>query len=167
MAKEEIFIDGSCLDNGLPTARGGFAIFKTKYNGSSSIQEIECGRLRRGKQTNNRAELESMDQTLKWIHSQPNNKEYEIYTDSRLVSEGMNGQASRNANRDIWDEIEYFADLLVGRIKVNWIESQKDNTVDRLHILNNLCDKMAKIAANSLTIVPVKPYRIERMNIIG
>jgi ribonuclease HI len=57
----DIFADGSCLDNGKPYAKGGWAIVIT-YMDSTDVIKTDFGKLRLSKQTNNRAELEAMYQ---------------------------------------------------------------------------------------------------------
>jgi ribonuclease HI len=65
----DIYPDGSCADNGRPNAIGGWSFVVTLPNSTNVIAE-SFGKLRAGKQTNNRAELEAAYQAMLWVDSQ-------------------------------------------------------------------------------------------------
>jgi len=158
----DVFVDGSCTGNGQPGAEGGWAFFATLPNSIDIINgSIHIGKLRIGKQTNNRAELESVYQGLLWIDAQPNDgTRYTIWSDSEVAVNGINGSSGRNANRDIWEDIEPLCRKLVREKKlagVNYIEGHKKNSTEPRHINNCACDKLAKQGTNSLLLEPYQP----------
>lgn len=141
-----LYPDGSCLDNGLSSARGGWGL-PVIIDGE--IKERNLGKLREGKQTNNRAEMEAFLQALIWIDSHEDIKEtIQIHSDSEIVVKGLNGTARRNANRDIWDQIENMCAKLMGRFTVDYCKGHEDE-------FNIIADSLAKQAANSLMLAPV------------
>ena len=147
----KIFIDGACKNNGEPTAIGGWAFIVTENN---KIIHKEFGKLRKGKQTNNRAELESLYQALCWFDSLKQKKRIKIYSDSQLVVKGLTGESSRKANRDIWEQIERICLKYQGLIFPIYVESHKENSKNINHKFNCLADKLAKQGANSLILAP-------------
>jgi ribonuclease HI len=149
----DIFCDGSCLDNGNPSARGGWSFVVA--NKESNIKKF--GKLRVGKQTNNRAELEAMLQSLIYV-LQDGDKDvfYTIYCDSEITVHGITGKSGRSANRDIWSQIEDICEKLVGRFTVTLIKNDKKNNKDYKCCMNNMADKLAKQGANSLLIQPIQ-----------
>jgi ribonuclease HI len=160
MIQGDIFADGSCLDNGKPSAKGGWSVIVTPTN-STDILTSKFGKLRAGKQTNNRAELEAMLQALLFIESQPKDMFYTIYSDSDTVVSGINGTAGRNANRDIWEDVEEMCTRLVGRFTVAYIEGHISESTLARHQNNCQADKLAKQGANSLLIAPYEPRKKE------
>lgn len=134
-----IYVDGSCINNGRPNASGGWA-FIIEKNGK--IIEQVYGKLRAGEQTNNRAELEGMLSALRWLSEHPD-VSASIYADSKVVVDGLTGEASRKANRDLWSEIEALCPIVAPQIKgIYHIEREK----------NNLADSLAKKAASALLL---------------
>ena len=150
-----IFTDGSCLDHGKSSARGGWAYIITDSE-SQEIKSESLGKLRAGKQTNNRAELEAMLQALLWIDSQKQGDFYTIYADSEMTVDGITGKASRTANRDIWVQIESVCSNNIGRFTVKHINSHVKNSEDPKHKMNDYTDGLARIGANSLLIAPTE-----------
>lgn len=159
----DIYTDGACLDNGKPSARGGWS-FVVCNSGTKDIQDKKFGKLRDSKQNNNRAELEAMVQALVHIDGHPMDS-FKVYTDYEVLFKGMTGTAERRANRDLWDEIEYLCakNIKNNRINVFHVKEDKKNKDMSLVkiIMNNVADEMAKIGANSLLIEPIKPIKLE------
>lgn len=160
----DVFVDGSCADNGRPTAEGGWACFATLPKTTEIITgTTQIGKLRHGKQTNNRAELEAVYQGLLWVDAQPDNGTiYTIWSDSEVAVNGINGASGRNANRDIWEDIESLCKKLVKEKKilfdgVKYVEGHKVDSPEPRHINNCTCDKFAKQGANSLLLEPYNP----------
>jgi ribonuclease HI len=146
--------DGSCLDNGKPTARGGwsFIVQDTEYNDV----HIDFGKIREGKQTNNRAEQEAVLQALIWVWDNTEaGDSVTIYCDSDVVVGGINGTSGRDANRDIWAQIETMCTTLLHTIKVEGTEGHQNNSEDPIHVLNFRADKLARQGANTLLKAPV------------
>lgn len=159
MNHADIFADGSCLDNGKPSAKGGWSVVITPPE-STEILAMNMGKLRRGKQTNNRAELEAMYQALLWIEcTGDENTFYTIYSDSATVVDGMSGIAGRNANRDLWENVEEISERLIGRFTVESIEGHLSDSALPRHKNNCQADKLAKQAANSLLLAPYEPIK--------
>jgi ribonuclease HI len=146
------------MNNGRPGAEGGWAILAA-HAGSIEVIDgtLKYGKLRAGQQTNNRAELEAMYQGLLLIDSMPSNYLYNVWSDSEIAVKGVNGESSRNAYRDIWEQIEILCKKLVKERKINkhsvqYIDGHNNKSEEIHHILNCLCDKYAKIGANSLLL---------------
>jgi ribonuclease HI len=155
----DVFADGSCLDNGKPSAKGGWSIVVTPPE-STEVIVSDMGKLRRGKQTNNRAELETMYQALLWIEAHGDkNTFYSIFSDSATVVDGMSGVAGRNANRDLWEDVEEISERLIGRFTVMYVEGHLTDSPLPRHKNNCYADKLAKQAANSLLLAPFEPIK--------
>jgi ribonuclease HI len=155
MRNLDVHTDGSCLNNGKPSAKGGWCFIIAKGGKKESIK-IEYGKLRAGNQTNNRAELEAIYQALLWIDEfDDGDTSYTIYSDSRLVVEGIDGSSARNANRDIWSSIEAICDKYTGRINIQHIDSHNTDSDEPMYFYNRMADKLARKGANSLLISPV------------
>ena len=133
-----IYIDGACKGNGNDDARAGWGA--TILKDSKVIEELS-GKVP-GKQTNNRAELQALLETLRYIEK--NNISYaKVYSDSIVLVHGVTGKAKRKANRDIWEQIE----AIFFRLREN------DVVVNVEHIPreeNKKADSLAQVAANSL-----------------
>lgn len=164
MQKErlDIYVDGSCLDNGKPGARAGWGCFATYENQLDILPSTErLGKIRAGLQTNNRAELEAIYQGLCLVEDLDDKYECVIYSDSLIVTQGIDGTVSRNANRDLWISIEQKIGPLVesGKVlDVLYVESHQNESTLPQHINNRVCDKMAKKGANSLLLKPVTNF---------
>lgn len=149
----DVFVDGSCLNNGQPNAVGGWS-FVVVDNDKSIKQSY--GKLRHGKQTNNRAELEALLQALIWFDSQDTADKINIYCDSELVVQGLNGESTRNANRDIWEQIEELCIRHVGKIRPIDVTAHKGSSKKYEHRWNCIADRLARKGANSLILAPIK-----------
>lgn len=161
MSNVDIFCDGSCLDNGKRNARGGWSYVIP--NNDKEIGEEVFGKLRAGKQTNNRAELEAMLRSLIYVYEKGDKDAfYTIYSDSEVVVGGINGTSVRNANRDIWEEIEEICSLLVGRFEVIHMCNDKSNHDDYLCAMNNVSDRLARQGAQSLVIAPTEEFHLNK-----
>jgi ribonuclease HI len=149
MRDVHLYPDGSCLDNGLPSAKGGWGL-PVVIDGV--VIEEHLGKLRDGRQTNNRAEMEAFLQALLWIDCHADiEKIIHIHCDSEIVVNGITGAARRNANRDIWSQIEKLCERLLGKFTIDHEEGKTNE-------YNLLADKLAKQAANSLIIAPTIVY---------
>jgi ribonuclease HI len=155
----EIYPDGACPNNGRKNAIGGWSFVIAHQD--KVIKEL-FGKLRRGDQTNNRAELESTYQALLWLkNNHEKDTKYTIYSDSEVVVNGINGAAGRNANRDIWEGIELLCkDLREAKVitanSIKYVEAHQKDSTDYKHQMNCQADKLAKQGANSLLLEPVE-----------
>lgn len=134
----QIFIDGSCLNNGQPDASAGWAVII-----KGDTKDNLYGKLPEGLQTNNRAELYALLKALEWVKDHPNAKAA-IYSDSKVAIDGLLGNSQRKANRDIWVEIEALFPEIAEQI------------IDIRHIVreeNREADELARKAANALIIL--------------
>lgn len=141
-----VYTDGACSGNGTDKARAGWAF--TVYADSTETPMFESkGRLKGEKQTNNRAELTAILKALAYI-SESNDKEFTIFSDSEIAVKGINGEVARNANRDIWDDIESICDIIIAD-KTVIIKHVKGHADD---IRNNYTDALAVSASRALLL---------------
>lgn len=143
-----IHCDGSCLNNGSPEAKGGYGIV---IESNQEVQEQIFGKLRKGKQTNNRAEIEALIQSLKYIM----NSQYEcfnIYSDSKTVVDCMTGESQRKSNRDLWQEVECICKECDKDVSIFFVNKETLDTSDSLYRFNVLADTLAFKGANALII---------------
>lgn len=134
----QIFVDGSCLNNGQPDASAGWAVII-----KGDIKKTIAGKLPGDKQTNNRAELYALLKALEWIKANPEAK-VGLYSDSKIAIDGLLGDSQRKANRDIWSQIESICPEVAGQI------------VDVKHVSrdeNKEADELARRSANALIIL--------------
>lgn len=134
--KVDIYIDGSCLRNGLPNASAGWS-FLVVDNGKKTVR---YGKLP-GEQTNNRAELYGLYMALRFVRER--HIKARLLMDSKLIYDGLVGAASRKANRDLWDLVE----ALCAEVGTN-IESIEHIPREE----NKLADKYARKGAQALII---------------
>jgi len=75
-----VYIDGSCVNNGTPNAKAGYGVFFKKDDTRNEYARVE------GKQTNNTGELTAMIRALEILSNDIENKKIiNIYTDSEYV----------------------------------------------------------------------------------
>lgn len=147
-----IHCDGACLENGKPNASGGYGVVVEE---AGVVTHSFFGKLRAGVQTNNRAELEAMLQTLNYISVSDKSNEYMIYSDSTTVVDGILGTAKRKANRDIWEEIEKICNVLNTqgyKIGVKHCNKEDLDPSDVCYDMNVQADLLAFRGANALII---------------
>lgn len=145
-----MYADGACSGNGTESARAGWAFTVYADEGESTPIHEEKGRLAGERQTNNRAELQAILKALNYIDSD-SNKEYTIYSDSEMAVKGITGEASRNANRDIWESIESICDNIISANKLVTIKHIKGHADNKRH---NYCDSLAVAASRALLLIP-------------
>lgn len=146
-----MYADGACSGNGTESARAGWAFTVYADEGESTPIYQEKGRLAGEKQTNNRAELQAILKALNYIDSDNSNTEYTIYSDSEMAVKGITGEASRNANRDIWERIESICDNIITNNKYVIIQHVKGHADNKRH---NYCDSLAVAASRALLLIP-------------
>lgn len=147
-----IFTDGSCQNNGEPNATCGWGLIASK---GSIITHESYGRIRKGRQTVFRAELESFLQALLYARECDEGFSFVIYSDSLMLVEASNGLCSRKSNKDIWEQVEEISQDLLGRVKVKHIKSHT-NKDDFYSLMNSKVDKLAKQGALHLFEVPIE-----------
>jgi len=75
-----VYIDGSCVNNGTPKAKAGYGVFFKKDDVRNEYARVD------GKQTNNTGELTAMIRALEILNKDiENKKSINIYTDSEYV----------------------------------------------------------------------------------
>jgi cyclic pyranopterin phosphate synthase len=125
-----IYTDGACSGN---PGLGGWGAVIIKDNGQESYFS--------GSQedtTNNRMEIQAVIEGLKNSNS---DEEIRIFSDSTYVINTLTKNWKRNANNDLWSELD---DLIKSRnIKWNWV---KGHSGDKY---NDLADELAVKAINS------------------
>jgi len=147
-----IYCDGACFNNGQPDAKGGWGFIIV--NEKNDILIKKSGKLRKGTQTNNRAELEALFQALLYIFK---NKEddtfYNIYSDSEMVVKGVIGESNRNTNLDIWKGVEHILidESIRSIINIEHVKAHQKKD-DFSAINNDIADKLAKKGARNLLV---------------
>lgn len=141
------------MGNGTDNARAGWAYGVYDSNTLTMIMN-QKGRVK-GTQTNNRAELNAVYEALKYIASlDPTGEQITIYSDSEITIKGLKGECSRNANKDIWHQIELLCDTINSKqlnVDVMFVESHKSSNDNKdIHNLNCEIDRLAKIASRAL-----------------
>ena len=125
-----IWTDGSCLGNPGP---GGWGYVRRDANG-----ELEASG-GAPNTTNNRMEMMAAIEALK---SLPATKQrVELHSDSQLIIKTMTEGWKRNANRDLWEEL----DRLAAQHQVTWRWVRGHNG----HPENERCDTLAQSAAEA------------------
>lgn len=147
-----VFTDGSCVNNGEVNATSGWGIVITE---DKDIIHEDFGKIREGKQTSFRAELESFLQALIYISGHDEEDVFTVYTDSLMLVEGANGLCGRKSNKDIWNQIEVISSKLIGRVVVKHINSHTGDD-DFYSQMNEQADSLAKQGALSLFVPPIE-----------
>lgn len=138
MKKCEIYTDGSCLGN---PGVGGWAFIIT-YKGHEKRCAGACEAT-----TNNQMELRAIIEALKALKEPC---EIALYTDSNLmvrsINEWLDGWVKKDfkgrKNVPLWRE--YLAAAKCHKIEAFWVKAHAN------HPQNELCDKMAREAAQNL-----------------
>lgn len=150
MKKITLFCDGSCLNN--PGIGGWAYILMYKKEDGQMYMKKDCGYMEYT--TNNQMEMLALIKGLNAIKKIPSC--IDVYTDSRYLVDGvtiwmhnwaLNGwkvSKSNTAikNKDLWQEIFHLYSM--HDISMNWVKGHSGNKY------NEECDKMAKMAANSI-----------------
>ena len=142
-----LHIDGCCINNGTPFAKAGWGIIIEKTQ-----KEEYFGKLRVGKQTNSRAEIEALKKALELI-MELEDQSYIIYTDSKNVVDWATGNSERKSNLDIWTDIENLVNKISEQKKNVFIKhvNKKQLSADNELVINNkLADKLANKGAKAL-----------------
>lgn len=146
-----IYTDGSTMDLSNNKV-GGWSFIITKNN---KVLVEKYGKLRSGKQDMNRAELEALYQAIKYAErAYPKNK-FTIYTDCEALRDCVLGKSQRKANRDIWNQIEPIIKRKIGYFDIKTVKSHQENSYNIHEQYNNRADRLAKIGANSLLVIPI------------
>ena len=120
-----IYCDGACSGNPGP---GGWATILTIPG--TSTQKALSGAV--DKTTNNRMELTAAIQGLKALKA---TCKVELFSDSTYVCHTMSKNWKRNANNDLWQQL----DELAATHKVTWTWKARNSTSELLE-----CDGLAK-----------------------
>ena len=128
-----IYCDGACSGNPGP---GGWAAILTIPG--TSINKVFSGGV--DKTTNNRMELTAAIQGLKALKA---TCEVEVFSDSTYVCHTMSKNWKRNANHDLWQQL----DELTANHKVIWTWKPRNSTSELLE-----CDQLAKVEAKAFQV---------------
>ena len=128
----EIYTDGACLGNPGP---GGWGAVIVSENGERDLHGREAST------TNNRMEMTAV---IRGLREMPKSAEVTVVSDSTYVINTMTRNWKRNANQDLWAEM----DAEVGRRKVRW-RWVKGHAGDEF---NERADGLATKAAASLRV---------------
>lgn len=129
-----MYIDGACSGNPGP---GGAAYCLIAFNERDNIiVKKKIGSVHIPDTTNNRAELIAVIEGLKQIKRPVT---ITVYSDSRYLVDAMNRGNKRNANLDLWEELD---DLIATRTKKTIFKWRKRNKSEYAAT----CDKLAKEA---------------------
>lgn len=128
----QIYTDGACSPN--PGVGGWGAIIKTPTN-EYSISGYN------GNSTNQRMELKSVIEAFKTLNTLvpghiTNNEKIEVYSDSQYVISTLTKFWRRNANIDLWNELDVQIRNFTN-IEWIWVKGHASNEY------NNKCDRLA------------------------
>jgi len=130
-----IYTDGSCKGN--PGPGGWAAVFEggESYSGNELYT------------TSQRMEVTAAIKALQL--TQPND-EVIIYSDSQYLVNTMTKEWKRNANNDLWAEL----DSLIRRrvVKFVWMRGHEKDSLYQLHAYNQRADKLASDAAEKAKV---------------
>jgi ribonuclease HI len=147
-----VFVDGACSGNGMPWAKGGYAVFfgeNSAYNAWGSLPSNEL-------HTNQRAELMSVIAALEQFHECHN--EYEIgnliiASDSAYLFDSItdyiwrwkmngfiNAKGTSVANQDLWVRLDNYCQFMLRELGLNIYFWQIDRS------FNEDADEMARNA---------------------
>lgn len=134
MTKLQIYTDGSCLGN--PGAGGwGYAIISPAGELLTKLAGAE------NPTTNNRMELKAMIEALRFVADKNPQAEIELISDSRLLINTLTKNWKKNANQDLWLELDQQLSKLARRPHFAWTKAHVG------HKWNELVDDLARGAA--------------------
>lgn len=137
-----VYTDGACSRNGYPDATAGYGVY---FEG----KKWDISMRLRGKQTNNRAEMQAMYAALKRLYFREVSGDVTIWTDSKIVHGGFEKRKnSTAANYDLWIKIYKAYDVVSKycNVDVQWCKAHCGNPG------NEIADKLAVDGKN-------KPFR--------
>ena len=126
----KIYTDGSCLKN--PNGPGGWSFCLLENDEEWCV----CGG--ESSTTNNRMEMQAVIEALTFVH----NKEYTIYTDSKLVMNCAQGIWKRKSNLDLWKEYDRVSKNK--KLQWVWVKGHDGNKY------NEIVDKLAREEAKKI-----------------
>jgi len=151
----DVYIDGSCINNGKINAKAGYGVFFETYDSRNESNIVQ------GKQTNNTGELTAMIRALEILKKEIEDKRnINIYTDSEYVMKCSGSYGDRLAKNN-WktkeDKIppnlkllQKIYELYHGNkkyIKIHHIKAHT-NLSDKHSIGNSQADRLANLAVN-------------------
>lgn len=140
MSNYNIFCDGSCVNNGLPTAIASWSYVVTDLD--NNVFEACTGKVK-GIQDNNRAELTGFIKVLQYIKQDREKNTYTVYVDYEALYLYCNGQCRPKANLDLYKEIRTLLRLCDNRVIVKKVKAHKTK-YGIVNFINGLVDKLAK-----------------------
>lgn len=152
MTVYNIYTDG-CITTIANKNLGGWGLVVTDELGKITHEDFGAMN-KRVRQTIENSELDALYRALEYIKNHPlkNNAKFTIYSDSNYVVNCMNGLSKRRNCREMWDKIEHIMihDLCDTIIDVKHVLGHQYGDTSIHSIMNNHCDKLAKIGANLL-----------------
>ena len=137
----QVYTDGSCIKNGL-SCFGGWGLVILNGN-----QEYFISGYEEENTTNNRMELQSVIESLKFIFKNYNifhDKKIMIYSDSKLTINCAQNIWKRNKNIDLWKEYDILSKSR--NIEFTWVKAHNGNKY------NELADKLAYSQATRIML---------------
>lgn len=141
-----IYIDGSCLNNGLPDAVATWSYVVTDEC-NNTVQA--CSGLVDGMQNNNRAELSAYIACLEHVVAK-RNVMFTIHTDFEALYLYCNGKANPKSNYDLYRQIDRLHKLCRDRIVVEKVKAHQNNGIV-VNVFNNMVDRLAKRSMSIFT----------------
>lgn len=134
-----IYIDGSCLNNGLPNAVATWSYVVTDEE-NNTVQA--CSGIAPGAQNNNRAELSAYIGALEHIVAK-RNVQFTVHTDFEALYMYCNGSSIPKSNQDLYRQIDRLHKICGDRITVEKVKAHQSNG-SMANVFNNMVDRLAK-----------------------
>ena len=134
-----VYTDGSCINNGLPTAIASWSYIVTDSN--DNVLEASTGKIV-GPQNSNRAELTAFLKALQYIRNQRFDK-FIIRTDYEALVLFCKGSSHPKANHDLYKQIDYLYKLVQDRVIVEKVQGHQSH-LSVANSMNGIVDKLAR-----------------------
>ena len=129
----KIYTDGACSINPGMGGWGAIIIFESGEQKEISGSELET--------TNNRMEITAVIKSLE-LEELKNDDKVKIYSDSTYVINTITKNWKRNANNDLWDQLDKLLEKRV--VEWEWVKGHSGNK------FNEIADNLAVSAINKL-----------------
>ncbi len=129
----KIYTDGACSVNPGMGGWGAVIIFESGEQKEISGSELET--------TNNRMEITAVIQSLE-LDELKNDDKVKIYSDSTYVINTITKNWKRNANNDLWDQLDKLLEKRI--VEWEWVKGHSGNK------FNEIADNLAVSAINEL-----------------
>ena len=129
----KIYTDGACSVNPGMGGWGAIIIFESGEQKEISGSELET--------TNNRMEITAVIKSLE-LEELKNDDKVKIYSDSTYVINTITKNWKRNANNDLWDQLDKLLEKRI--VEWEWVKGHSGNK------FNEIADNLAVSAINEL-----------------